>query len=294
MVYVILNILASVVLLVIFKLFDKFKINSLHAIIVNYITASVTGLVFSKHKFDVDVLLNSDWIFVSIPLGVLLISIFNLISLTTQKISISTASVANKMSVVMPVLFSVFVLNVELTILKVSGILLALTALYFATRPNKADKQTDKKLLWLPVLVFLGSGLIDTAINATNAFYITHEQDSEMFTITSFFCAFCIGIFVLIFLFIKHKSEKNQTTFFESKNILAGIVLGIPNYFSIFFIIKALESKVLNSAQLFPVLNISNVVLSALIGVLFFKEKLSLQNKIGLLMAVIAILLITY
>jgi len=292
-IYILLNILASVVLLVIFKLFDKFKVNSLHAIIVNYITASVTGLLFSKHSFDLETLYHSKWIFVSIPLGFLLISIFNLISLTTQKISISTASVANKMSVAMPVLFSVLVLNVELTMIKVAGIVLALAALYFATRSNDENKHIDKKLIWLPLLVFLGSGLIDTAINATNAFYIKNEQDSEMFTITSFFCAFVIGIFVLIYTFYKHTSQKKETAFFEPKSILAGIILGIPNYFSIFFIIKALESNVLNSAQLFPVLNISNVVLSALIGVLIFKENLSTQNKIGLALAVVAIFLIT-
>lgn len=293
MAFIILNILASVFLLVIFKLFEKFKINSLHAIIINYITASVTGLLFSKNSFDIEVLLHSKWIYVSIPLGFLLISIFNLISLTTQKISVSTASVANKMSVAMPVIFSVAVLNVELTLLKGIGIILALAALYFATRSNSENKHIDKKLIWFPVLVFLGSGLIDTTINATNAFYIKSEQDSEMFTITSFFCAFCIGIIVILYSFIRHKTQKRDAVFFETKSILAGVVLGIPNYFSIFFIIKALDSNVLNSAQLFPVLNISNVVLSALIGFFIFKEKLSLQNKLGLALAIIAILLIT-
>lgn len=293
MAFIILNILASVLLLVIFKLFEKFNINSRHAIIINYITATVTGLLFSKNSFDLEVILHSKWIYVSIPLGFLLISTFNLISLTTQKISVSTASVANKMSVAMPVIFSVAVLNVELTLIKSIGIILALAALYFATRSSSENKHIDKKLIWFPVLVFLGSGLIDTAINATNAFYIKSEQDSEMFTITSFFCAFCIGIFVMFFSFIQHKTQKKDSVFFETKSILAGIVLGIPNYFSIFFIIKALDSNVLNSAQLFPVLNISNVVLSALIAFLFFKEKLSMQNKLGLALAIIAIFLIT-
>ncbi|MBK7668019.1 MAG: hypothetical protein IPJ32_12200 [Sphingobacteriaceae bacterium] len=75
--------------------------------------------------------------------------------------------------------------------------------------------------------------------------------------------------------------------------MIGGIILGIPNYFSIFFILKSLEANIFTSAQLFPVLNISNVVLTALVGFLVFKEKLSAQNLLGVLLAVISILLIT-
>jgi drug/metabolite transporter (DMT)-like permease len=294
MIYIILNIVASVLLLGIFKLFDKFKINSFHAIIVNYFAASVTGLIFSKNSFDINQLLDSKWIYVSIPLGFLLISIFHLISLTTRKLSMSIASVANKMSVVLPVLFSVIVLNESLNALKITGIVLALIALYFATYSKKDNTSQNKQLIYLPILVFIGSGLIDVAINATKAFYVHNDQDGEMFTVSSFAFAFIIGLSVIGFQKIRGKfSGKSDMVPFEIKSIAGGILLGIPNYFSIFFIIKALESNVLSSAQIFPLLNISNVVLSTLIGYIIFKEKLSAKNLIGISIALIAIALIT-
>lgn len=294
MIYILLNILASVLLLGIFKLFDKFKVNTFHAIIVNYFAASVTGLIFSKNEFDTNLILNSNWIYISIPLGFLLISIFYLISLTTQKISMSTASVANKMSVVMPVMFSVLVLQESLTILKVIGIVLALIALYFATYSNKENAHQNKHLLYLPVLVFIGSGLIDVAINATNSFFVKTNQDAEMFTISSFACAFVIGLCVIVFQKVKSTIIVNSVPApFELKSIIGGVLLGVPNYFSIFFIIKALESDVLSSVQIFPLLNISNVVLSTFVGFIIFKEKLSVKNIAGIIIALIAIFLIT-
>ncbi len=293
MFYIVLNILCSVALLFIFKLFVRFNVNNLQAIIINYLAATSTGLVFSKFPFEAELLFSSNWIHVSIPLGFLLISIFYLISLTTQKISISTASVANKMSVAMPVLFSVFILNEQLTVLKGAGILLAFVALYLSSSGSETTKTESKSIFFLPVLVFIGSGLIDVAINATKAFFIKNEQDSEMFTITSFAFAFIIGLIVLVYNYIGNRASNKNVPFIEVKSLLAGLILGIPNYFSIFFIIKALESNALKSAQLFPVLNISNVILSTVIGFLLFNEKLSVKNKVGLLIAVIAITLIT-
>lgn len=292
MFYIILNILCSVALLFIFKVFDKYKVNTFHAIIFNYLSATATGLLFSKNDFDFSVLLNSTWTYISIPLGVLLISVFYLISLTTQKISISTASVANKMSVAMPVLFSILVLHESLTPFKSIGIICAFVALYLATNSNPDSNPDRKKIIYLPISVFIGSGLVDVAINACNAFFIKSNQDSEMFTITSFAFAFIIGLAALLFNYIK-SSDTERKSFIKTKSIVAGFILGIPNYFSIFFILKSLESKVLTGVQLFPVLNISNVILATLTGYFVFREKLNLKNITGIIIALAAIILIT-
>ncbi|MBL7918215.1 MAG: EamA/RhaT family transporter, partial [Bacteroidia bacterium] len=91
----------------------------------------------------------------------------------------------------------------------------------------------------------------------------------------------------------KNELKQNKFNYF-GKHVLAGFALGIPNYFSIYFIFKALESGVMQSALLFPVLNISNVLLSALVGFTLFKEKLSLINYLGLLLSVVSILLISF
>lgn len=292
MIYIILTIVISVSLLLVFKGFQKYKVNTLIAIVFNYVAAAGTGIFFLDSGIQADVIFNSEWIYICIPLGILFIAIFYLISLTAQRISISTASVANKMSVIMPVLFSVIFLGQQLSALKIVGIILAMIAVYLSTRAFGKEK-VNGKLIWLPVLVFIGSGLIDIAINASNQFYIKSSYESALFTICTFLSAFIVGIIVLMYL-IGVKKAFNVKEVFAPKNILGGLVLGIPNYFSIYFIFKSLDANVLQSAQLFPVINLSNVALSAFLGWIVLKEKLSVINLIGIALAIISILLISF
>ncbi len=292
MLYILLTIIISVLLLLVFKAFQKYGVNSLVAIVVNYITAAVTGILFLNSGISLGSIIQSDWIFICLPLGVLFISIFYLIALTTQKISISAASVANKMSVIMPVLYSLIFLGQQLSIVKVTGIVLAMVAVYLSTRSAKKDN-VNTALIWLPVLVFVGSGLIDIAINAANAFYIKNNDESALFSICTFLSAFVVGILILLYSVVIKRSLSLKEVL-APKNIIGGLVLGIPNYFSIFFIFKSLEVNVLQSAQLFPVLNLSNVALSAFLGWLVFKERLSPLNLAGIALAIISILLISF
>ncbi len=291
MLYIILTILISVFLLVIFKIFPKYGVNTLVAIVFNYFTAAITGIIFLKTPFTINEIATANWMRISLPLGALFMGVFYLISLTAQKISVATASVANKMSVVMPIVFSLGYLHEQLSFLKIVGIFLAVIALYLVTKPNQSNAEL-KKLIWLPILVFFGSGLIDITINHVNLFYLTKQHHNALFTLTSFFCAFCFGVLCLGILVLSKKIKLSVLA--EPKNIIAGILLGIPNYFSIYFIFKSLDSHVFKSALLFPVLNLSNVVVAAIIAVLWFKEKMSVFNIVGIFLAVIAIIVIAF
>jgi drug/metabolite transporter (DMT)-like permease len=289
MLYISATIVISVFLLILFKLFTVYNVNSFVAIIVNYIAACITGILFLDIPFNFT-LFSSNWLPVAIPLGALFIFIFYLISQTAQKISIATASVANKMSVVIPVLFSVLYLREPFSLLKTFGVILALIAVYLSSQKN-ASASWSKKLLWLPALVFIGSGAIDTTLNLANSFLIKTKNDSALFTICTFMSAFCFGMLALGYQFLTQKTKLNEAM--NLKNIVGGLLLGIPNYFSIYFIFKSLETNLLSSAQLFPVLNLCNVALAAITGWLIFKEKLSITNVTGIVLALISIIIIS-
>jgi uncharacterized membrane protein len=92
-------------------------------------------------------------------------------------------------------------------------------------------------------------------------------------------------------VFIGVKSVKNPLRV-NLKNILGGIALGVPNYFSIFFLIRALRSEMLESSALFTLNNVAIVMFSTLMGILMFKEKLSLKNWGGVVLAVFSIILV--
>jgi drug/metabolite transporter (DMT)-like permease len=81
---------------------------------------------------------------------------------------------------------------------------------------------------------------------------------------------------------------------FNIQNLLAGIVLGVPNYFSIYYLIKALQSNSLSSSATIPINNIGVLFVVSMFGIFIFKEKLNKANYIGLLFTLLAILLIFF
>jgi uncharacterized membrane protein len=75
--------------------------------------------------------------------------------------------------------------------------------------------------------------------------------------------------------------------------MLYGILLGIVNYFGVLFFIKALGTNIFDSSIIFGINNIGIVILSVLLGLLLFKEKLSSINLIGVFISIIAIFMLS-
>lgn len=278
------SVLCSSLIFVVFKLFDTYKIETLYAIITNYVVACITGLFFYQEAILFEAIPTKPWFWGTLLLGVLFIIIFNIMAKTAQTVGVSVASVATKMSLVIPVLVGVIAYNEQLSFLKVFGILLALAAVYFASMKQSAIKFSKHALL-LPLLVFLGSGIIDASINYFRETLLS-AMEFPLFSATVFAAAACTG-----FLFILTKAIKTPLKA-NLKNVIGGIALGVPNYFSIFFLLRALENNILNSASIFTINNVAIVMFSTLLGIALFKEKLSLKNWFGIALAIVSILLV--
>jgi uncharacterized membrane protein len=97
--------------------------------------------------------------------------------------------------------------------------------------------------------------------------------------------AFIFGTLFFVFQLL------NQKTKFEPTSALWGMALGIPNYFSMYFLVETLA--IFPATFIFPINNIGIVALSTLLAFVVFKEKLSVKNWLGLALALGAILLIS-
>lgn len=279
-----LSILCSSIIFVIFKLFTRFKVQTLYAIIINYITACTVGIIVYQPAITLSEIPFKKWFLGAVLLGVLFIFIFNLMARTSQLLGVSVASVATKMSLTIPVLLGVFLYNEELGALKIAGVAMALAAVYFASVKNTTGR-FSKKAIYLPILVFLGSGIIDASLQYAEQHLVTQEE-SPLFSSAIFACAAVCGVcFVFITSFKKRISV-------SPVSILGGIALGVPNYFSIFFLLGALQHNALNSASVFTINNVAIVMLSTLLGILLFKEELSVKNWVGITLAIFSIVLV--
>ncbi len=277
-------IVLSSLLFVIFKLFKVYRVQTMYAIIVNYAVACAVGFLFFDGDVSILQVVNKPWLPYTMALGLLFILVFNVTAKTAQQLGVSVASVASKMSLVIPVIFGIILYNEYLSLLTIIGILLALAAVYFTSLKN--DSLVIKlESLRLPLLLFIGSGLVDASIKFFQEKLVA-PSDFALFTATVFGSAALFGVMSILLMWFKTPLKVNY------RNLLAGVALGIPNYFTIFFLLRALKYEGLNSASIFTVINVAVVLLSTLLGILFFKEKLSLKNWGGIALAVLSIILV--
>lgn len=281
--YLILVIILNTYIFTVFKLFDKLKINALQAITVNYWTCVITGSIVDGYQPFTTELLAQNWAIHALFMGGYFIFTFNLMSYSTAKLGMTVTTVGNKLSLVIPVLFSYFLYQDSLGILKIAGIILAIPAVYMATK--KTDTSIPTKL-FLPFLIFICSGLLDTALKYMQHYYLHSHELKSAFTITTFAVAAILGTIIIL---IKIGTKKDLFSF---RNVIAGILLGIPNYFSILYLIKLFGSGFMQSSAIIPVNNIGIVVSTTLVAILVFKETRNWQRMLGITLAIIAILLI--
>lgn len=283
MIYLLLSVLFSSSLFVIFKLFDRFQINNFQAIVVNYFVAFGVGYYLSEVTTDLSTTTSQSWFYGALILGILFISIFNVMALTAQKGGLSVASVAAKMSVVIPIIFGLVVYKEALGVFKFIGIVLALIAVYL-TSYKKGVTNFNSTLIILVLILFFGSGILDTLVKYVETTYVAPDE-LEFYAATIFLIAGLLGVLMAFYQFIFNSFN------FNLRSLVGGIVLGIPNYFSIFFLLKALRHPTMDSSTVFTINNVLIVMLTTFTGILFFKEYLSLRNKVGIVLAVLAILM---
>ena len=276
-------------MLVLFKYFGKYGVNNLQAIIVNYFTAGTLSLIVAHNndiKISLPEIIYSTYIIPSLIIGFLFIVTFNLLAFGTQKIGIAISTVANKMSMIIPVIIGISLFSEKLGMFKLIGIVLAISAIYM-TSTKSGKLSFDKKFLPIILLIFFGQGMADGTLSWAQKFSI-NDENTPLFFASVFLIAGILGSVFLIYETIKNEFK------LEFKNLLWGIALGIPNYLTLHFFVRSLQSPIFESSQVFPIVNMGVIVFTALAGILLFREKLSFFNWGGILVAVLAISLITF
>ena len=284
MIYLLLSILSSSVIFITFKVTERFKTNLIKLITVNYLVASILGFSFNRHPISIQHVLSSEWLPYATIIGFAFVLMFFLIGYSTRLSGVAVTTIAGKLSMVIPILFSILYFSEKTTIFKISGLILATIAV-FLTSFRPVDKSKNIKLIILPMTIFLGSGITDSVVKYAQNFHVPNSM-SLLFSAVVFLTALIIA---LIFILIKPKSISKSISIAE---LIGGLILGIANFGSLYFFILALNNSKLDSSIVFGMNNICIVLFSILIGSVLFKEKFSKVNFAGVLMAVIAILIL--
>lgn len=286
MMYILWAAICSSSLFIIFKLFERYNIKIFQAIIINYFSCVAMGILVKREVATALFNPQAAWFPYALVLGLLFISGFWLIGYATQKVGVSATSIAGKTSMVLPVLAAFYLYNDSVSFYKIIGLLLALLAIAFASHKKKEHFRVSLFLLIIiPLGVFLNSGSIEIIINYVQKVVI-NETEHAVFTTALFAAAGLAGITIFSGMLLLGKQK------IDLKSWLAGFILGIPNYFSIYYMLRALEFSGLEPSVVFPLANILIVVITTILAVIIFKEQLSTLNITGVFMAILSIVLI--
>lgn len=291
MLYLIGSIVFSSSLTLLFKVVERYRISNLQAIVFNYFTCVITGLVMDGSFSQGTSVTGEGWFRWSVIMGLMFITTFNLIAYTVQKMGVAITSVANKLSLVIPFLFSIYLYNEQVTLYKIAGIIIALVAVVLTTLPSGGKEPSGQPFrpahLLLPVILFAASGLIDTLIKFVETTHL-NDANKNAYLITSFAVAGTAGFITLLVLLLLGKEK------FDYRSIAAGVVIGVPNYLSIWCLVQVLKTYAGNSTAILPINNMGIVLFSTMVAWVVFKEHLTKTNWIGILLALGAIALIAY
>jgi drug/metabolite transporter (DMT)-like permease len=219
------------------------------------------------------------------------ILMFFLVAFSTRKAGISVTTVASKMSVIFPIVFSLLIdPDDQLTMIKAAAVLIALGGVVL-TVYKPGGEHPERSVIFIPLLLFVGMGVVDSLVKLAQQYYVS-DGETALFSAILFLNAFISGLVATIFY------RKHNRYFLKRAVWGWGLLLGAVNFGSIYFLVRALHynspaEKSMDSSVIFGANNISIVALSVLVGLLIFREKLSYMNWIGIVLSAISLLLFT-
>jgi drug/metabolite transporter (DMT)-like permease len=288
MIFLGLSVICSVLLGFIFKLFPRFGVDSFQAIIFNYYTCLVCGWIqLGKFPVATDGL-SAPWVPFALILGFIFISGFNFAAMTVRYFGVTISQIMQKMSILITVPFAILMYHETSGLAKIGGFLLALASIILVNWPSrKQEEQTEgnKKRWWIPFLTWALAGALELLFVV-----VKHENlvdtNNPSFITTIFFTAGTIGLAVATAGWITGRIR------FSWRNVAGGIILGIPNYGSMLFLLMALGHG-MEGSFVFPAINVSIIALTTILAVALFQEKLSALKWIGFFLALLSIVLIS-
>ncbi|MCJ7687708.1 MAG: SMR family transporter [Clostridiaceae bacterium] len=301
MIYFFLAVLCSSSIALIFKFSEGNQMNRYAVTSANYFTALTIGLLMIiakpplKIKFDLTNLINefinvlsqnnvafskeASFIW-AILLGIIGGAFFFLSFLYYQKsVKENGASISGtfgKLGILVPMIFSIIFWKEIPKAIQWVGIVIALFSIIFANISHDENKSTSINLTL--ILLFLFGGMAEFQNKLFQKYALIEYKDLFLFVI--FITAFLFSLYFVI------KSDK----IVMKRDLLMGMLVGIPNLFSSYFLIMALNS--IPTTIAFPVYSAGSIIFISIGEVVLYKEKLSKKNEIAIVLVIIALILI--
>lgn len=298
----------SVAIGVIFKHAGRRQLDRTALLTVNYASAvgvAVVVLTLGGRNVQGGLTLSVGLVTLGIGTGVLLIAGFFALAWATEAAGMSLAIGVMRVSVVVPFLASWLVWGEVPTLAQGIGMILAMGAFFLLAHRKsthtpvpayaassstggfsdlqRAVPSVDWYATGVLALTFCLGGGVDVSMKAFQEGFGT-QNSRVLFLLLAFGVAFLVGAGIVLWRGVVRDHWPT------SRTLGWGLLLGVVNYGSLEFLLRAIEA--LPGPFVFPANNIAIMSLAALLGVSVWGEHLSRPNRIGLGLAAVALLLL--
>ena len=286
MVYLIIAVLSSASMAIVLKIFQKQKGNRYGIILGNYLTCVLLSFLLMPEKHA---LLSPDPITLlcGIAAGVLFVA--GLVSMQSS-IAVNGAiltSAFSKLGLIVPLLISAVFFGDRIRILQIPGIVLIFLSFWLILFDKDSIKKQQsgigsgrKPVLLLAVL--LACGFADAMVKVFE--HVGKREEDQLYFLILFAAA------ALITCFLMYMEYRKTGKKLSGKEFLAGILVGIPNYFSSALLLQALTG--LPSFVVYPCFCAGTLLLVTVVGAAFFRERPGKRAWAGLAVIVLALVLL--
>ncbi|MBS4537683.1 EamA family transporter [Clostridium sp. D2Q-11] len=298
--YLLLAIISSSLIAIIFKFSETNNLNRYAVTTMNYLTAFSVSLFLSIKdgillpsgegnfikEFSNVVLKNnglftpySSFIWATIIgclAGLFFFLSFIYYQISVRENNVGLAGTFGKLGILVPMSFSIVLWREFPTEIQWIGIILSIISIIIVNVSFK--KNSIKDIHINLILLFFFGGMAEFSNKIFQKYALSEYKSLFLFFV--FFIAFIISLMVTI--------KRNKPV--ETRDIITGILVGIPNLFSSFFLIMALNY--MKTSVVFPIYSAGSIVIITLAGTLFFKERLKNKEIIAIVMTIVALILI--
>jgi multidrug transporter EmrE-like cation transporter len=301
MVYLLLAIACSASIALLFKHSETSGMNRYAVTSANYVTASVVSLVLLLARgadlpsgFSVSEALGEIagaivqstmltqsgsvvWgALVGLGAGAFFFLAFLYYQISVRDYGVGLAGAFTKLGILVPMSLSLVLWRELPTVVQWIGIGLAIGSIAIVNWPEGRDLRGSLKPALL--LLFTFGGIAEFSNKVFQKYGL--QDDKAIFLLFTFATAFCFSMIATV-------RKRLPVT---RRDLVMGIAVGVPNLFSSFFLIRALDT--VSAAAAFPAYGAGTILIINIVGVAFFKERLNRREVWGVVLTILALILI--
>lgn len=189
--------------------------------------------------------------------------------------------------IIIPTVLGVILWSQPMSFIQWIGVLLFFVAVYFLS-PNT---ETQKLTLRAGGLLFINFA-INGVLGALGKYYPLQVENNNAALYSFLSYLFAGIIYCIIYFFFRDKSEKDTATPFnlEKRQYIYAVILGITCATIVYF--SVVLSRTIPIVVLSIIPGVISLVGNLFTGAIFFKEKITLRNILGVLLGILCVVLI--